>query len=90
MTISTDVADAAELDARDPLAHFRARFVITEPDLVYMDGNSLGRLPKEAVSYAEEIISQQWGTRLIRSWNEGWFTAPARVGAKWPGQPKPR
>ena len=82
MTISTDVADAAELDARDPLAHFRARFVITEPDLVYMDGNSLGRLPKEAVSYAEEIISQQWGTRLIRSWNEGWFTAPARVGAK--------
>ncbi len=82
MTRQTDSAYAAELDAHDPLAHFRERFVIADPDLIYMDGNSLGRLPRATVSLAEEIIQQQWGERLIRSWNEGWFTAPERVGAK--------
>src|SRR3989442_13978018 len=82
MTRQTDLAYAAELDAHDPLAHFRERFVIADPDLIYMDGNSLGRLPRATVSLAEEIIQQQWGERLIRSWNEGWFTAPERVGEK--------
>jgi kynureninase len=82
MTISLDAAYAAQLDAQDPLAHFRARFVITEPDLIYMDGNSLGRLPKATVLLAEDLVLHQWGTRLIRSWNEGWFTAPERIGAK--------
>ncbi|MDB5060090.1 MAG: kynureninase, partial [Chloroflexi bacterium] len=42
----TDSSYADELDARDPLAHFRERFVVEEPDLIYLDGNSLGRLPK--------------------------------------------
>ncbi len=82
MTIPIDASYADQLDAQDPLAHFRERFVITEPDLIYMDGNSLGRLPKATVSKAEDLIQQQWGTRLIRSWNEGWFTAPERIGAK--------
>ncbi len=82
MTGQTDLANADELDARDSLAHFRERFVITDPNLIYMDGNSLGRLPRATVSLAEELIQQQWGERLIRSWNEGWFTAPERVGAK--------
>jgi kynureninase len=82
MTILVDEAYAVELDERDPLAHFRERFVITDPDLVYMDGNSLGRLPKATVTLAEDLIYRQWGTRLIRSWNEGWFDAPERVGAK--------
>lgn len=82
MVISTDVAYAAQLDAQDSLAHFRERFVITDPDLIYMDGNSLGRLPKATISMAEDLIQQQWGTRLIRSWNEGWFTTPERIGAK--------
>lgn len=82
MAGQTDLAYADELDARDPLAHFRERFVITDPDLIYMDGNSLGRLPRATVSLAEELVQQQWGERLIRGWNEGWFTAPERVGAK--------
>jgi kynureninase len=82
MPIPIDEAYASELDERDPLAHFRERFVITDPDLVYMDGNSLGRLPKGTVTLAEDLIYRQWGTRLIRSWNEGWFDAPERVGAK--------
>ena len=82
MTIQTDLAYAFELDARDPLAHFRERFVISDPTLIYMDGNSLGRLPRSSVTLAEDLIQQQWGERLIRNWNEGWFTAPERVGAK--------
>ena len=82
MTVSTDAAYAVELDAHDPLAHFRERFVIADPHLIYMDGNSLGRLPKATIPLAEDLLQQQWGTRLIRSWNEGWFTAPERIGAK--------
>jgi kynureninase len=82
MTIPIDEAYASDLDARDPLAHFRERFVISDPDLIYMDGNSLGRLPKDTVTLAEDVISRQWGTSLIRSWNEGWFTAPERIGEK--------
>ncbi len=82
MTRQTDLAYAAELDAHDPLAHFRERFVISDPDLIYMDGNSLGRLPRATVTLAQNLIQQQWGERLIRNWNEGWFTAPERVGAK--------
>ena len=82
MTVPIDAAYAVNLDAHDPLAHFRERFVIADPDLIYMDGNSLGRLPKATLSLADDLLQQQWGTRLIRSWNEGWFTAPERVGAK--------
>src|SRR5690242_4578261 len=82
MSRQTDLAYAAELDARDSLAHFRKRFVVTDPDLIYMDGNSLGRLPQATITLAEDLIRHQWGERLIRNWNEGWFTAPERVGAK--------
>jgi kynureninase len=82
MIRQTDLAYAAELDAHDPLAHFREHFIISDPDLIYMDGNSLGRLPRATVTLAEDLIQQQWGERLIRNWNEGWFTAPERVGAK--------
>jgi kynureninase len=82
MTIPLDVAYASQLDAQDPLAHFRERFIITDPTLIYMDGNSLGRLPKTTMPLANDLIQQQWGNRLIRSWNEGWFTAPERIGEK--------
>ncbi len=82
MTISVDAEYASQLDKQDPLAHFRERFVIADPDLIYLDGNSLGRLTKETITRAEDLLYRQWGTRLIRSWNEGWFEAPERVGAK--------
>jgi kynureninase len=82
MSVPTDAAYADELDRRDPLASFRERFVITDPDLIYLDGNSLGRLPHAASALAERMIAQQWGDRLIRGWNEGWFDAPERIGAK--------
>lgn len=73
---------ARNLDLDDPLANFRDRFVINDPDLLYMDGNSLGRLPKQSIQTSEDIIQGQWGKRLIRGWGEGWFDSPERVGAK--------
>ncbi|MDB5078072.1 MAG: kynureninase [Chloroflexi bacterium] len=78
----TDSSYADELDARDPLAHFRERFVVEEPDLIYLDGNSLGRLPKATLLLAEDLVHHQWGGRLIRGWNDSWFAAPERIGAK--------
>lgn len=73
---------ALELDARDPLAHARARFAIPE-DIIYLDGNSLGCLPKSVVPRVAAAVEDEWGRGLIRSWNNaGWYTAPQRVGAK--------
>lgn len=77
-----DLSYAQQLDSQDELAHFRERFVVTDPDLIYLDGNSLGRLPKATANQLDTLIQQQWGDRLIRSWNEGWFDLPERVGAK--------
>lgn len=73
---------ARHLDASDPLASYRDEFLITEPALIYLDGNSLGRLPKRSVARLREVVEQAWGERLIRGWGEGWFEAPRRVGAK--------
>lgn len=82
MTVRTDAAYADELDAQDTLAHFRDSFVIADPDLIYLDGNSLGRLPKATAALADDLVNRQWGTQLIRGWNNGWFAAPERIGAK--------
>lgn len=78
----TDLDFARELDRRDELAAFRQEFVIDDPDLIYLDGNSLGRLPQQTAARMEQVIQKEWGRRLIRSWNEGWITAPARLGEK--------
>jgi kynureninase len=77
----TDVEYALELDRRDPLAGFRERFAIDGPE-IYLDGNSLGRLPKSAVPLAADLVGRQWGRRLIRGWNDGWIDLPHRLGAK--------
>ncbi len=83
----SDLADAAGLDAADPLAGFRDAFVHAEdePDLIYLDGNSIGRLPVASVALAAEVVEAQWGRRLIRSWNEGWFELPTRIGDRLAG-----
>ena len=73
---------ALELDKQDKLASFREQFVIADPDLIYLDGNSLGRLPKAAAERALQIVEQEWGKDLSRGWNKGWWEAPARVGEK--------
>ena len=75
-------ATATELDLADPLRHLRSHFIIHDPDLIYLDGNSLGRLPRRTVGRVREVLEQAWGERLIRGWGEGWFEAPRRLGAK--------
>jgi kynureninase len=82
---AASLARATELDSQDELASFRRHFSIPEPKLIYLDGNSLGRLPGETVPRLEQLIEEQWGGRLIRSWDEGWYTLPERVGAKMAG-----
>ena len=79
---SFSLAAARQLDAADPLTAFRERFVIDDPDLIYLDGNSLGRLPRATVARLDEVIQREWGQRLVRSWGEGWFEAAGRIGDK--------
>ena len=85
LTFAPGRSFARSLDATDELHDFRSKFVITDPNLIYMDGNSLGRLPVETAGRVSEIISQQWGDQLIRSWGQGWFDAPNRIGDKLAG-----
>ncbi len=77
--------EAKALDGADPLAPFRARFDLPE-GVIYLDGNSLGALPKATAPRLAEVAREEWGRGLIRSWNTaGWIDAPARVGAKIAG-----
>jgi kynureninase len=77
-----DIELAHELDAQDELASFRDEFVIADPNLIYLDGNSLGRLPKRTIEFMRNAIEDVWGERLIRLWNDGWIHTPTRLGAK--------
>src|SRR5450756_465164 len=75
-------AFAQSLDSTDPLKSFRDEFIISDPSLIYMDGNSLGRLPRRTIDRVNDAVNKEWGERLIRSWGEGWFSAPQRIGEK--------
>lgn len=77
-----DRSSASILDQQDPLREYRSRFMICNPELIYMDGNSLGRLPLAAVERLRTLVSDEWGADLIRGWNKGWWDAPRRVGDK--------
>jgi kynureninase len=70
--------EAERLDAADPLAAFRDRFVVGDPETIYVDGNSLGRLPKETVARLADRMAE-WGGRLVQAWSE-WIELPERVG----------
>ncbi|MFI9205786.1 kynureninase [Streptomyces sp. NPDC053048] len=75
-------AEALELDAADPLRTKRAEFVLDD-EVVYLDGNSLGALPRAVAGRVADVVERQWGRLGIRSWTEsGWWTAPERVGAR--------
>jgi len=77
----TSLEYAQQLDARDELASYRAAF-IHDGDLIYMDGNSLGRLPRATVDRVGAAVEQEWGRDLIRGWHHGWYDAPQRIGDK--------
>ena len=70
------------LDQQDPLAALRDNFFLPE-DIINMDGNSLGALPKSTMQRMQTAIQEEWGTGLIRSWSTaGWFESPTRIGDK--------
>ena len=79
-TLALDRAAAAALDVSDPLAGFRERFMFAEDGAIYLDGNSLGRLPRDTPARVAELLHDQWGGRLIRSWSEGWMELPRALG----------
>ena len=71
--------DAAALDAADPLAKYRDEFVITDRDVCYLDGNSLGRLPKRTVDLVHQYLTEEWGHELVAGWSH-WIDEAQRVG----------
>ena len=80
--MSFTLAEARAADAADSLRPCRERFHLPE-GLIYLDGNSLGPLPKTAMARLREVVTEEWGAELIRSWNSrDWIGAPQRAGAK--------
>jgi len=76
-------AHARQLDGEDELAAYRDAFVVTDRDVMYMDGNSLGRLPKRTAEHLPGVVNKQWGDLLIRGWQgAGWMQGTHRVGDK--------
>jgi len=70
---------AEKLDAADPLASFRDRFALGDPSLVYLNGNSLGALPHATLRRLGEVLREEWGAALARSWDH-WVDLPVRAG----------
>ena len=78
--MTSTLQDCQQRDAADPLRGLRTLFSIP-PGVIYLDGNSLGAMPRSAAARAAEVITQEWGQDLIKSWNTaGWFTLPQRLG----------
>jgi kynureninase len=65
----TDREYALELDRKDPLAHFKSQFVIGDPDMCYLDGNSLGRLPKATITAINDFMTKEWGPEVVTGWS---------------------
>ena len=73
---------AEERDKSDILKDFRNRFFIADDNTIYLDGNSLGRLPLKTKDLITEVVEKQWGTNLIESWNYQWYHKSAELGDK--------
>jgi kynureninase len=74
-----DPAYAARLDAADPLGSFQDEFVVADPGLIYLDGNSLGRLPRATADRLQRFVTDGWGSELVRGWDR-WIDLPFEVG----------
>ncbi|MEN2786625.1 kynureninase [Sphingomonas qilianensis] len=78
----TDLDTVRQMDAADPLAAFRQRFLLPEGQ-IYLDGNSLGALPRDTPARVADTVAREWGEGLVGSWNSAdWIGAPQRIGAK--------
>jgi kynureninase len=71
--------EALALDLADPLSAWRDEFVIPDPTLVYLDGNSLGRTPRRTITRLEQVVGNEWASGLVGSWGQ-WIDLPQRVG----------
>jgi kynureninase len=80
--VDLSLAHAQQLDRRDELAPYRARFACSDEQLIYVDGNSLGRPAQASLDRVREVLDREWRDELIRGWGGGWYEAPARIGAK--------
>eukprot|EP00931_Biecheleriopsis_adriatica_P087021 TRINITY_DN61543_c0_g1_i1.p1 TRINITY_DN61543_c0_g1~~TRINITY_DN61543_c0_g1_i1.p1 ORF type:complete len:438 (-),score=50.28 TRINITY_DN61543_c0_g1_i1:215-1528(-) len=76
---TTQRSFALELDDADPLAHFREQFLITDADLCYLDGNSLGRLPKKTIAAVNDFLCNEWGDELVDGWSH-WIDQAQSTG----------
>jgi kynureninase len=82
VTSPNSLEECRQWDERDRFADTRSKFLLN-PDIIYMDGNSLGALTKSSMARSRAIVEDQWGPDLVRSWNvHGWFDLPHRLGAK--------
>ena len=64
----TDREYALELDKNDPLAHFKSQFVVSDPEMCYLDGNSLGRIPKATITAINDFMVKEWGPEVVTGW----------------------
>ena len=75
-------AEAKVADGSDQLKAYRKKFLITDAHVIYLNGNSLGRLPLASKELAQKVISEEWGQQLIGGWNKRWYKLSAKLGAK--------
>jgi len=79
--MNSNFEKAIKLDKNDALSHFKNKF-INDDHLIYLDGNSLGKLPKTTITAISNVTQNQWGNRLIRSWNEEWIALSSNIAKK--------
>jgi len=82
MDMESTYREALNLDELDELSGYRSKFFSGDEKLIYLDGNSLGKLPAESKAILEHSVDIEWGERLIRSWNEDWYTKNRELGDK--------
>jgi len=76
---AASLPDPDVLDAADPLACYKDKFVVADPELCYLDGNSLGRLPKRTVEVVQRYLNLEWGSELVAGWSH-WIDEAQRIG----------
>ena len=80
--LGTDTNIIHAMDSEDPLRRFRDLFHYGDSDLIYLDGNSLGRVPRATMNHMHHVVKNEWGNELIRGWQNNWLTLQEKVGDK--------